>query len=109
MCPAQSHFISLALMIMSMACVLSVVHMLVFLSLYAMLSILVSISSVRPQVCSVFVWSVSTSMRHICHSRQHAGVVHLSLQAVGKVAFEEIPVLSYAAQSAMIIRVISLS
>ena len=28
----------------------------------------------------------------ICHSWQHTGVVHLSLQAVGKVAFEDIPV-----------------
>ena len=37
----------------------------------------------RPQVCSVLVWSVS---------RSHPGVVHLSLQADGKVAFEDIPV-----------------
>ena len=29
----------------------------------------------------------------ICHSWQHAGVVHLSHQADGKVAFEDIPVL----------------
>ena len=28
----------------------------------------------------------------ICHSWQHSGVVHLSLQADGKVAFEDIPV-----------------
>ena len=28
----------------------------------------------------------------ICHSWQHTGVVHLSLQAEGKVAFEDIPV-----------------
>ena len=28
----------------------------------------------------------------ICHSWQHAGVVHLSLQADGRVAFEDIPV-----------------
>ena len=28
----------------------------------------------------------------ICHSRQHSRVVHLSLQADGKVAFEDIPV-----------------
>ena len=30
----------------------------------------------------------------ICHSWQHTGVVHLSLQADGKVAFEDIPVFS---------------
>ena len=28
----------------------------------------------------------------ICHSWQHTGVVHLSFQADGKVAFEDIPV-----------------
>ena len=28
----------------------------------------------------------------ICHSWQHTGVVHLSLQSDGKVAFEDIPV-----------------
>ena len=28
----------------------------------------------------------------ICHSWQHTGVVHLSLQADGKIAFEDIPV-----------------
>ena len=28
----------------------------------------------------------------ICHSWQHTGVVHLCLQADGKVAFEDIPV-----------------
>ena len=28
----------------------------------------------------------------LCHSWQHTGVVHLSLQADGKVAFEDVPV-----------------
>ena len=45
----------------------------------------------------------------ICHSWQHTGVVHLSLQADGKVAFEDIRCLAYAAQPAMILRCISLS
>ena len=68
--------------------------MLVLLSLYVMLSILYFFPfwSVRPQVCSVLAWSVSRSRHHICHSWQHTGVVHLSLQADGKVAFEDIPV-----------------
>ena len=44
----------------------------------------------------------------ICHSWQHTGVVHMYLRADGKVAFEDIPVLAYAAQSAMILRCISL-
>ena len=42
----------------------------------------------RPQVCSVLDWSVGMSL----HSWQHTGVVHLSLQADGKVAFEDFPV-----------------
>ena len=45
----------------------------------------------------------------ICHSWQNTGVVHLSLQADGKVAFEDVPVFGYAAQPAMILRCISLS
>ena len=58
-CPAQDHFIFLTVLIISMTFVLSLTQMLVFLSLYVMLSILLSILSVRPQVCSVLVWSVS--------------------------------------------------
>ena len=45
----------------------------------------------------------------ICHSWQHTGVVHLSLQADGKVAFEDIRCLAYAALHATTIRCISLS
>ena len=45
----------------------------------------------------------------ICHSWQHTGVVHLSLQADGKVAFMISRCLAYAAQPAMIPRCISLS
>ena len=39
--------------------------MLVLLSVYVMLSILLSFWSVLPQVCSVLVWSVSRSMHHM--------------------------------------------
>ena len=46
---------------------------------------------VRKFVLAVLVWSMS-SLCTICHSWQHTGVVHLSLQADGKVAFEDIPV-----------------
>ena len=46
----------------------------------------------RPQVCSVLVRLVSRYLHHNCHSWQHTGVVHLSLQADGKVAFEDVPV-----------------
>ena len=44
----------------------------------------------RPQVCSVLVWSVSRSLQHSWH---HTGVAYLSHQAYGKVVFEEIPVI----------------
>ena len=42
-CPAQDHFIFLTVLIISMTFVLSLTQMLVFLSLYVMLSILLSI------------------------------------------------------------------
>ena len=42
-CPAQDHFIFLTVYIISMNCVLSLTQMLVLLSLYVMLSILLSI------------------------------------------------------------------
>ena len=72
--------------------VLSLTHMLVFLSLYEMLSILLSIlvCAAASLFCACLV-SVQVSA-HICHSWQHTGVVHLSLQAEGNVAFEDIPV-----------------
>ena len=53
---------------------------------------------------------VSVQVCIICHSWQHTGVVHMSLQADGKVAFEDISLcLTYAAQPAMILHCISLS
>ena len=45
----------------------------------------------RPQVCSVLGWQCP-GLCTICHSWQDPGIVHLSLQADGKVAFEGIPV-----------------
>ena len=65
-CPAQDHFIFLTVLIISMTFVLSLTQMLVFLSLYVMLScILLSILVCAPQVCSVLVWSVSRSLHHM--------------------------------------------
>ena len=64
-CPAQDHFIFLTVFIISMTFVLSLTQMLVLLSLYVMLSILFPFWSVRPQVCSVLVWSVSRSLHHM--------------------------------------------
>ena len=72
--------------------------MLVSLSLYVVLSILLSILvillSILVAAASLFcVCLVSVQFScAICRSWQHIGVVHLSLQADGKVAFEDIPV-----------------
>ena len=71
-CPAQNHLIFLTVLIISMTFVLSISNMLVFLyPCNVMLSILLSILSVRPHVCYVLVWLVSMSLHHICHSWQH--------------------------------------
>ena len=52
MCPAQDHFICITL---SMIFALSLTQMSIILFLYVMLSILLSILVLRPQVCSVLV------------------------------------------------------
>ena len=44
----------------------------------------------RPQLCFALVWLVHSCT--ICHRWLHTGIVHLSLQGDGKVAFEDIPV-----------------
>ena len=76
-----------------MSFVLSLTQMLVLLSLYVILSILLSIlvCAAASLFCACLV-SVQVSAP-LCRSWQHTGVVgHLSLQADGKVAFEDIPV-----------------
>ena len=82
-CPAQDHFICLTVLIISMTFVFSLTQMLVFLSLYVMLRILLSI---------LVLFGQCPGLCTICHSWQHTGVVHLSLQADGSVAFEDVPV-----------------
>ena len=62
-CPGPFHF-SHSVDYM-MTCVLSLTQMLVFLYLYVMLSILLSILVCAAQVCSVLVWSVSRSLHHM--------------------------------------------
>ena len=66
--------------------------MLVLLSLYVMLSILLSIlvCAAASLFCACLV-SVHVSAPYVIAGSTH-GVVHLSLQADGKVAFEDIPV-----------------
>ena len=73
--------------------VLSLTQTLVFLSLYVMLSIPLSIlvCSAASLFCDCLV-SVQVSAPSICHRWQHTGVVHMSLQADGKFAFDDIPV-----------------
>ena len=92
-CPAQNHFIFLTLLIISMTFVFSLTQTLVFLSLYVMLSKLLSIlvCAAASLFCACLVGQCP-GLCTICHSWQHTGVVHLSLQADGKVAFEDIPV-----------------
>ena len=86
------------------------IQMLVLLSLYVMLSILLSIlvCAAASLICACLVSGQASAPRVIAGSTVEM-LVHLSLQADGKVAFEDIPVFGYAAQPAMIIRCISLS
>ena len=89
-CPAQDHFIVLTVLI-SMTFVLSLAHMLVFLSLYVMLSFSFHFGLYG----SKFVLGLFGQCLGLCtvwHSWQHTGVVHLSLQADGKVVFKDVPV-----------------
>ena len=90
-CPAQDHFIVLRVLIISITFVLFLNQMLVFLSLYVILSILLSIlvCAAASLFCACL---VSVQVSAPCHSWQHTGVVHLSLQADGNVAFEDITV-----------------
>ena len=64
--------------------------------LYVGLSVLVcdvEHTSLHVGLCSVLcLFGQCPCLCTICHSWQHTGVLHLSLQADGKVAFEDIPV-----------------
>ena len=91
-CPAQNHFIFLTVLIISMTFVLSLTQMLVFLSLYVMMSILLSIFGLCGRKFVMCLFGQCPCLCSICHSWKHTGVVHLSLQADGKVAFEDVPV-----------------
>ena len=92
-CPAQDHFSVLAVLIISMTFVLSLTQMLGFLTLYVMLSILLSIlvCAAASLFCACLVSVQVSAPFHNWHRWQHTGVVHLSLQGDGKVAFEDIP------------------
>ena len=108
-CPAQDHFICLTVLIISMSFVFSLTQTLVFLSLYVMLSILLSIlvcaaaslfcaCLVSAQVSAPYVIAGSTQELYTCLFRQMARLL-LKMPRC----------LAYAAQPAMILRCISLS
>ena len=86
-CPEadQYHFIFFTLLIISMTFVFSLTQMLVFLSLYVMLSILISIL-----VCAAASLFCTCCLCTICHSR-HCLAAVMSCTPVS-VAFEDIPV-----------------
>ena len=91
-CPAQNHFIFLTVYIvynLYMTFVISLTQMLVLLSLYVMLSIFLSIlvCAAASLFCACLV-SFQVSAPYVT-----AGVVHLPLQADGKVAIEDISLL----------------
>ena len=108
-CSAQDHFIFLTVLIISMTFVLSLTQMCVFLSLYVMLSILLSIfvcaaaslfcaCLVSVHVSAPYVIAGSTQELYTCLFRQMARLL-LKISRC----------LAYAAQPAMILRCISLS
>ena len=71
-CPAQDHFIFLTVLIISMTFVLSLTQMLVFLSLYVMLTILLSIlvGAAASLFCAAL-FGQCPRLCTICHSWQH--------------------------------------
>ena len=91
-CPAKDHLLFLRVYIICMTFVLSLTQMLVLLSLCVMLSMLLSILVCAAASLFCACLGQCPGLCPICHSRQHSGVVRLSLQADGKVAFEDIPV-----------------
>ena len=91
-CPAQDHYMFLTVYIMYMTFVLSLTKMLFLLYVYVMLSILLSILVCAAASLFRCLFGQCLGLYTICHSWQHTGVVHLSLQADGKVPFKDIPV-----------------
>ena len=107
--PPQNHFICLAVLIISMSFVLSLTQMLVFLSLYVMLSLLLSIlvcaaaslfcaCLVSVQVAAPYATAGSTQELYTCFFRQ-----------MERLLLKISRCLAYAAQPAMILLCISLS
>ena len=108
-CPAQDHFIFLTLLIISMTFVLSLTQMLVFLSLYVMLSILLSslVSAAESLSCACLV-SFHVSAPYVIAGSPQKLYTSLFGQ-MGRLFLKMTRCLAYAAQPAMILRCISLS
>ena len=108
-CPAQDHFIFLTLLIISMTFVLSLTQMLVFLSVYVMLSILLSnlVCAAASLFCACLV-SVQVSAPYVIAGSTHELYTCLFRQ-MARLLLKMSRCLAYAAQPAMILRCISLS
>ena len=108
-CPSQDHFIFHTVCIVSMTFVLSLAQMLVLPSLYAMLSILLSIlvCAAASLFCACLV-SVQVSAPYVIAGRTHELYTCLFRQ-MSKLFLKISRCLGYAAQLAMILRCISLS
>ena len=91
MCPAQDHFIFLTVLIICMTCPLPDpdVGPSIFVCDVEHTSFHFGLCGCKFVLC---LFSQCPGLCTICHSWQQTGVVHLSLQADGKVAFEDIPV-----------------
>ena len=105
-CPAQDHFIFLTVLIISMTFALSLTQMLAFLSLYVMLSILLSIlvCATASLFCACLV-SVHVSAPYVIAGSTH----ELYIWQMARLLLKMSRCLPYAAQPDMIHRCITLS
>ena len=85
----EVHLIFLTLLIISMTFVFSLTQTLVFLSLLCDVEHTSFHFGLRGRKCVLCLFGQCSGLCTICHSWQHTEVVHLFLQADGKVAFED--------------------
>ena len=108
-CPTQDHFICLTVLIISMTFVLSLNQMLVFLSLYVMLSILlfILVCAAAGLFCACLI-SVQVSAPYFIAGSTYDLYTCLFMQ-MSSLLLKILRCLAYATQPAMILRCISLS
>ena len=103
-CPAQDNFMFLTVLIISRIFVLSLTQMLVFLSLYVMLSILLSILvCAAAKLCCASLVSVQISTPYVIAGSTHELYTCLFRQ-MARLLLKMSRCLAYAAQPAMILR-----